>query len=463
MADQPHSDELNSNRPRCAAAVLAWTLACFIDLWSLSAATAQEDTARIKTQPVSATRPMDKQPAGGRSTDTMPADVAPVPEDVVEAAKDQKPVTPVPPQITLSEYDPRPQLHVDRTEVAAAAFPAVDAHTHMFFRTRQDPDFLDAFVQRMDENNVAVAVSLDGTLGGRLHSHIDYLWEEYRDRFVIFANIDFQGEADDEDWTSWACNQPGFVRHTCEQLREAADLGVSGLKFFKGFGLQYRNPDGGLIRIDDPRFDPIWELCGELGLPVIMHTADPSAFFEPIGPHNERAEELLRHPDWSFAGRDVPPRGELHAARNRVVERHPKTTFIAAHMGNDAEDLSETARWLDRYPNLYVEMASRINELGRQPYTARRFFLKYQDRILFGTDGPWAAERWNAYWRFLQTQDEYFAYSEKSPPPQGLWNIYGIYLPDDVLRKVYSGNAAKIIPGVAERLAKYKGRHADLP
>ena len=163
----------------------------------------------------------------------------------------------------------------------------------------------------------------------------------------------------------------------------------SGLKVFKQFGLGYRNPDGSLIRIDDQRFDPIWEICGRLNIPVIIHTADPAAFFEPIDETNERWEELSRHPDWSFHGSGFPSRKELHQARNRVIERHPDTHFIGAHVANQAEDLSEVSQWLDRYPNLWIETASRIAELGRQPYTARDFLIKYSDRILFGTDGPW--------------------------------------------------------------------------
>jgi len=192
-----------------------------------------------------------------------------------------------------------------------------------------------------------------------------------------------------------------------------------------------------------------------LGLPVIMHTADPNAFFQPIDAKNERYEELARRPQWSFYNLGTPTRAELHEARNRVIARHPQTTFIAAHFGNDAEDLDETARWLDAYPNLVVEFASRINELGRQPRAARKFFEDYQDRILFGTDGPFPEERLRAYWRFLETPDEYFPYSEKSPAPQGLWNISGLQLPETILKKIYFENASRIIPNVREKFASF--------
>ncbi len=280
------------------------------------------------------------------------------------------------------------------------------------------------------------------------------LKEKYQDRFVVFANIDWRGDGKEEDPSSWDCQRPDFVRRTVKSLETAAQQGASGLKIFKRFGLNYQNADGSLIRIDDPRWDPIWKACGRLGLPVIIHTADPAAFFRPIDETNERWEELSRHPDWSFYGDAFPRREELLAARNRVIARHPQTLFIGAHVANNPEDLQTVSTWLEQYPNLYVEFASRIGELGRQPYTARKFFLKHSDRILFGTDGPWPETRLRLYWRFLETFDEYFPYSEKEFPPQGFWRIYGIGLPDHVLRRVYYENASRIVPGVRQKLAK---------
>jgi predicted TIM-barrel fold metal-dependent hydrolase len=191
---------------------------------------------------------------------------------------------------------------------------------------------------------------------------------------------------------------------------------------------------------------------------VIIHTADPAAFFEPVDATNERWEELSRHPDWSFYGGDFPSRDELLAARNRVIARHPKTQFIGAHVANNAEDLKTVGAWLDRYPNLWIEPASRISELGRQPFTAREFLIRYGDRLLFGTDGPWPEKRLQLYWRFLETHDESFPYSEKEPPPQGLWQIYGLDLPNEVLRKLYYENAVKLIPGIAWRLEAFRNR-----
>ena len=224
---------------------------------------------------------------------------------------------------------------------------------------------------------------------------------------------------------------------------------------FKDLGLAFRNPDGSLVRVDDPRWDPIWEACGKLGLPVLIHTADPRAFFDEIDETNERWEELKRHPDWSFHGPGFPTYEELIKQFLAIVARHPKTTFIGAHVASSAEDLDSVGRWLDAYPNLYVDLAARIAELGRQPYSARRFVVKYADRVLFGTDGPRVAERLHYHWRFLETFDEYFPYAENAFPPQGFWNIYGVGLPDDVLKKVYYENAARLIPGVKERYEAY--------
>ncbi|MEE9466376.1 MAG: amidohydrolase family protein, partial [Candidatus Neomarinimicrobiota bacterium] len=220
--------------------------------------------------------------------------------------------------------------------------------------------------------------------------------------------------------------------------------GARGLKIFKSLGLGYKDKKGNFIPIDDSRIDPIWAKCGELGIPVVIHVTDPKAFFTPIDRYNERYDELGQHPNWAFGGEEYPSKEELLAQRNRVIEKHPETIFIGAHFGNLPEDLGQVGQWLDQYPNFYVDIAARISELGRQPYTARRFFIKYQDRILFGTDTPPDAEACRVHYRFLETDDEYF-----DPTPahkqQGRWMIYGLHLPDEVLEKVYNKNATKIL------------------
>ena len=365
-----------------------------------------------------------------------------------------------PPITRAQENIPKSQLNVTETLINHASFPVVDVHTHFFVKGKHDPQLLDKYVEFMDRNNIAVSVSLDATLQLRLQDHQQFLWTQYRDRFVLFANIDFRGKGTLEQPETWDCNQSDFVRTIVEELKSQVALGtISGLKLFKDFGLRYRNADGSLIAIDDARFDPIWKTCGDLKIPVIIHTADPNAFFEPIDEANERFRELQVHPDWSFYGSDYPARSDLHAARNRVIEKHSNTTFIAAHFGNDAENLLELADWLNKYPNLVIEFSSRINELGRQPFSAKRFFETYQDRIMFGTDGPWPEERLRIYWRFLETQDEYFLYSEKKPQPQGDWRIYGLNLSQNILKKIYSGNANRLIPGVKQRVETFERKN----
>lgn len=359
-------------------------------------------------------------------------------------------------QLLLKNFRPQMQLKVAEHPRTKAAFPVVDVHTHFFYKLRSSQQALDDYVAVMDRNRIAVCASLDGSLNGRLEEHVKFLWSKYKDRFVIFANVDWRGDGTEDNPASWACHRAGFAERTAKELAAAVESGVSGLKLFKRFGLEYRNPDGSLIDVDDARFDPIWQACGELGIPVIIHTADPAAFFEPIDETNERWEELSRHPDWSFHGEDFPSRDELLEARNRVIGRHPKTKFIGAHVANHSEDLSVVSGWLEKYPNLYIETASRISELGRQPFTARKFLIQHSERILFGTDGPWPEARLNINWRFFETQDESFAYSEKVPPPQGMWQIHGLNLPDAVLKQLYFENACRLIPGVKTRLMKYR-------
>lgn len=361
--------------------------------------------------------------------------------------------------LSIRLFNPKQQLRVSQTLLTRAKFPVVDVHTHIYYRQRHNRAALNDFVQLMDRNHIAVCISLDGKLGSQLDEHRAFLWKEHRDRFVIYANVDWRGDGGTDDPATWACHRPGFAQRTADALRAAVAEGVSGLKIFKAFGLNYKNPDGSRIKIDDSRWDPIWSVCGELGIPVIIHTADPIAFFEPLDETNERWEELSRHPDWNFHGGEFPARDDLLAARNRVIGRHPGTTFIGAHVANSSEDLAAVSGWLKQYPNLVVEIASRISELGRQPYSARQFMIDHADRVLFGTDGPWPEPRMHLYWRFLETRDESMPYAEAIPLPQGHWRIHGLGLPDDVLQKIYWQNAARIIPGIAPRIATFQSQN----
>lgn len=356
-----------------------------------------------------------------------------------------------PRRIYLDEFQPRSELVVDAHVLKRAKFPCVNVHTHP---GRLSEAEIDAMVRVMDEANIAVSVSLDGRAGAAFGAHFQKLTGRHPDRFVVFVRMDYQGDGDTEKPETWDVNQPGFGARMADKLTAAVKQGASGLKLLKTLGLYLRDGKGRLITPDDERFDPVWQRAGELKIPVLWHCADPVAFFRPTDERNERWEELYRHPEWSFYGKDFPGHQELIDARNRVIARHPETTFICAHMADVPEDLGKLGGYLDRYPNMYVEIAARVAELGRQPFTARRFFLKYADRIMFGTDGVPPMSELIPHWRFLETDDEYFPYEDNAFPPQGFWNIYGLNLPDDVLRKVYHENAARLIPGVRGKLKR---------
>jgi predicted TIM-barrel fold metal-dependent hydrolase len=342
----------------------------------------------------------------------------------------------------LSEFRPRSQLRLPETKLSHAKFPVIDVHTHFRIKTGGTVEELRSYLEIMEQQGIVMSLSLDATLG-REDEHLAFLGVG-GERLRALVHLDFRGAGVLDKPETWAVNRPGFIRDCVERLKIARQRGVVGVKFFKDFGLTLKDARGELWRIDDPYFAPLWEACGELKLPIIIHTADPLAFFEPIDGRNERLEELLRHPDWSFHGPEFPTHAELMEARNRLCERHPQTIFIGAHLAGLGEDLSQLGQWLEQYPNLYVDIASRIGELGRQPRAARKFLITYRNQILFGTDGPWPEQRLKYYWRFLETADEYFPYSEKSPPPQGLWNIYGVELPDETLKKIYFENACRL-------------------
>ena len=252
----------------------------------------------------------------------------------------------------------------------------------------------------MERRNLRTLVSLTGGVGTGLADSVRTFQQPHPDRFVVFTEPSYDRIA-----------EPGYASWQADELARAKQAGARGVKILKVLGLFLREQvtSGPLVKIDDPRFDPMWEACGALGLPIAIHVSDPTAFFLPIDAHNERYEELQRHPDWSFHGKDYPSDAELLAARDRVLARHPKTTFIGLHVGHSSENLAAAAAALDRFPNLHVEIAARIGELGRQPRASQRFFDKYQDRILFGTDGPQDA-LYPIYFRFLETEDEYFDY-----------------------------------------------------
>jgi len=337
-------------------------------------------------------------------------------------------------ELKLKDWQPRSMLVTKQTVVETPRFPVIDIHNHLGGGAEYlTEERVARYLAEMDSAGVRTVINLDGGSGQRLRETIAALDQKHPGRFLTFAQVDFTG-IDDEDWST---------RET-ERLRNSFELGARGLKFHKSLGLRIRYKNGKLMMPDDPKLDAIYGLCGELGKPIVIHVSDPAAFFTPLDRFNERWHELNQHPDWLFFGDQFPPRQQILDALEQAIARHPGTTFISTHFGNNAENLEAVARQLDRYPNLYVDFDARISELGRQPYTARRFFLKYQDRILFGTDTTPRRDAFRIYYRFLETDDEYFDCSA-SHHLQGFWMIYGIQLPDEVLVKVYHENAERLL------------------
>ena len=332
----------------------------------------------------------------------------------------------------IKGYDPTPALVTKVTPVLRPKFPATDIHAHWSLQVPA-ADLLAA----MDDLGVERSINLSGGFGPQLERMLETYHAVAPDRLLIFANLDMT-----------QIDEPAFGDRMAAMLREAHAKGVAGLKIFKSLGLTVRDGSGRIVPVDDPRLDPVWAVCGELGIPVLIHSADPIAFFQPIDARNERWVQLHRHPDWSFHGPEFPAFDEVLAQHDRVVARHPETTFISAHMGSQAEDLAALSERLERHSNLVVDLSGRVAELGRQPYAARRFLLQWQDRVLFGTDrypGRPDQPRHRIYYRFLETEDEYFKYYEHPFPPTGEWRIYGVHLPDEVLQKIYKTNADRVL------------------
>jgi len=331
--------------------------------------------------------------------------------------------------IKLSDWKPVSQLVVKETRILMPRYPVIDIHNHL-----GNLDNMEKYLAEMDKAGIWKCISLDGRSAGDFYKeHLKAAQKVSPDRLLVFFSPDFS-----------RIDEPEFGRKEALKLEDAVRSGARGMKIFKSLGLTIKDKSGKLVAVDDPRIDPIWEKCGELGIPVMIHVSDPKAFFTPFDRFNERYDELSTHPDWSFYGNGFPSKEEIIAQRNRVIARHPNTVFIGAHFGNMPEDLGRVGMWLNEYPNFYVDIDARISELGRQPYTARKFMITWQDRILFGTDTHPDAEAYRIYFRFLETDDEYFD-PAGGHHIQGRWMIYGLYLPDEVLEKIYNMNALKIL------------------
>ncbi|HWP37933.1 MAG TPA: amidohydrolase family protein [Gemmatimonadales bacterium] len=337
------------------------------------------------------------------------------------------------PPPTILEYKPRSTLVVPANPVPRAKFPAVDFHGHPPALTSQD--VINSVGAAMDSLNLQVMV-VSGRGGEQLRQQIEAVKaSRYRDRFVFFTNLNLRDVG------------PGSGARIAAQLEADIKAGAVGVgEIGKGFGLSFRKADGTRLTLDDPELDPVWETAARLKIPVFIHVADPSEFFQPIDYENERWLELALFPDRRYNDRSRYPSFEqLAAERDRLFERHPKTIWVLAHLGWHANDLARLGRMFDRMPNLYSEVGAVLYDLGRQPRTARDFFTKYQDRLLFGKDS-FQPDEYPYFWRVFETEDEYFDYYRDY---HAFWKMYGMGLPDPVLRKIYFENARKLLPTIA--------------
>ncbi|MEH6771180.1 amidohydrolase family protein [Maribacter arcticus] len=339
-------------------------------------------------------------------------------------------------EMGFEEYNPTATLVVPGEEITKAKFPFIDVHSH---QRDMSVEALNGLVADMDVMNEAIMVNLSGGSGESIKEKISSINKSYPNRFAVFANVDFEG-AKDVEWGEKAA----------AQLEDDIKNGAKGLKIYKSLGLRNKDSDGKRLAIDDPRLDPIWAKCAEMGVPVLIHAADPKSFWDDMNSDNERWLELKTHPRRKRSATDPAPFEQIIQEQHNVFKKHPNTKFINAHMGWHANNLKKLGELLDEMPNMNVGISAVIAELGRQPQNARAFFIKYQDRVLFGKDS-WKPEEFPTYFRVLESNDEYFPYYKKY---HAFWSMYGLNLPDDVLRKLYYQNALKLIPGLDTSLFK---------
>jgi len=336
--------------------------------------------------------------------------------------------------LTFEEYNPASTLVVPGEILTKAKYPFIDVHGHQYRMANQD---LTPVILAMDILNMKIMVNLSGRSGDDLKKSVQNIKDNYSNRFVVFANIDFDG-----------IGVTGWIEKTLSQLEEDVASGARGLKIYKSLGLRYTDKAGKRVAVDDVRLDPIWAKCGELGIPVLIHTADPKPFWDEFDGDNERWLELKLRPRRKRGPDNPVPWEQLMDEQHNMFRKNPNTTFINAHMGWLANDLGKLGELLDDIPNMNVGIGAIIAELGRQPREAKAFFIKYQDRILFGKDS-WKPEEFPTYFRVLESDDEYFPYHKKY---HAFWAMYGLDLPDDVLKKVYYKNALRIVPGLDKSL-----------
>ena len=331
---------------------------------------------------------------------------------------------------TIEEYQPKSTLVTREHKIERAKFPFIDIHSHHWNPT---PGHVEDLIKGMDSINLRILVNLSGGTGEELRKTVATMKGRYPNRFVVFANMSY----DDLD-------TPGFGKRAAARLEQDVKNGAQGLKIFKDFGMELKYANGQRVHVDDPEFDPVFEKCAELKIPVLIHVAEPSAFFDPWDYSNERWLELKQFPGRARPSSVYPPFETLMAERNHLFANHPKTNFIAAHLAFHGNDLARLGKLFDTYPNVNADIAAVLAELGRQPYSAHDFLVKYQDRVLMGKD-IYEVEEYKWYFRCLETRDEYFDYYRKR---HAFWRIYGFEVPDDVLKKVYYKNALRLLSGI---------------
>lgn len=336
--------------------------------------------------------------------------------------------------MTIEEYDPRSTLKVPGHVVTRSKFPFIDVHGHQ--NISMSTDELNRLIGEMDALNMRVMVNLSGRQGEVLAAGVRN-YARYKNRIAAFANLNFGGIDD-----------PAWGQRAAAQLEQDFKAGAVGLKIFKPLGMDLRDGSGKRIAVDDPRFDPVWRKAGELGIPVLIHTGEPSAFFEPIDKHNERWLELTQFPDRARPAGAYPSFEQLMTEQHNMFREHPRTRFINAHLGWLGNDLGRLGALMDSLPNMYTELGAVLYELGRQPRFAREFLIKYQDRVMMGKD-IYEPSEYHVYFRVFETADEYFDYYRKR---HAFWKMYGLQLPDSVLRKIYYENALRVIPGIDKSL-----------
>lgn len=352
---------------------------------------------------------------------------------VISACSTQEPTNAQSSDMTVEEYEPKSTLVVPEHPLSRAKFPFVDVHSHWFGAPKMTQGAVDTLIMEMDGMNMGVVVNLSGGWGDNLAGAISNMEAKYPNRIVTFANVDFD-----------SVGAPGWTERAVAQLRTDIEAGARGLKVYKNLGMDVKDVDGNRVAVNDPRLDPIWALAGEKGIPVLIHSADPASFWLPKDKYNEKWLELKLRPNRYRAPGEYPPFEQIMNEQYDIMDKHPGTIFISAHMSWAGGDLGKLGALLDKHPNMYSEVAAVIYELGRQPIAGRAFLTKYKDRILFGKDSYNVSE-FDTYFRVFETADEYFPYYRKY---HAQWRMYGMDLPDDVLKAVYYENALRIIPGL---------------